>query len=120
MALLDLVPTSPAVVTYQSEGQILDFTCLDSSNNPVTMSGMYAYRIRSFVTGGSGSASPLFADSTSGHFTGTSGNLAYQISAANAASIPPGSWSYIVEVQHTSGDDFQQVAAGTWLSRVSA
>jgi hypothetical protein len=120
MALLSLVPTSPGISIFQGEGQAINFTCNNSAGSPVTMSGLNAYRIKIFNPSGSGSASPMFSDTTTGNFTGSSGALLYTLSAAHATAMQPGSWSYVVECQNGSGDDFQQVAAGTVTVRVAA
>lgn len=119
MALLDLVPTSPAIQAYQGEGQNVKLTCLNSAGANVTMSGLNAYRIKVFQSGGSGAASPFLSDTTAGHFTGAAGSLTYALSATDVNAIPPGSFSYVVEVQNGVSDDFQQVAVGTFICRVA-
>lgn len=113
MALADLVPTSPLVTLEQSCAQVIPFVTKDSTGANIDITGWFGFALKVFPSSGVAAAAPLLSLTPTP--TAGSGSAKVTVSAANSASIPPGTYVYSLIGKVLTGDDNQLVARGTLI-----
>lgn len=113
MAYTDLVPTSPLLTLEQSCQAEPSFVTKDSTGAAIDITAWNSFAFKVFPSQGGAAASPLLAVTPTA--AGGSGAMKFNISAANAASVPPGTYVYSLIGKNGSGDDMQLVARGTCI-----
>lgn len=116
MAFTDLVSVAPLIQLVQGTQAQIAIATKDSTGANIDITGWNAFAFKVFQPGGNAAASELLSITPT--LSGGSGSANLPISAANASSIPPGTFSYVLSGKHLVGDDMQVVARGTLVNNV--